>query len=69
VTDDKYGALRGHVAAGSGKSVDPILHREPPLLKTVAKRWAILKIKEGLAYLSLDLVYDLINGIISKTFS
>jgi hypothetical protein len=22
-----------HVAAGSGKSADPILHREPPLLK------------------------------------
>jgi hypothetical protein len=40
VTDDEYGALLRHeceffwpVAAGSGKSADPILHREDPLLK------------------------------------
>jgi hypothetical protein len=40
VTDNECGALLKHVhefcwrkAAGSGKSVDPILGREPPLLK------------------------------------
>jgi hypothetical protein len=60
VTEDKYGALLRHVyefcwhvAAGSAKSADPILHREPPLLKD--RGGAILKIKEGMAYLSLDL--------------
>jgi hypothetical protein len=42
------------VATGSGKSADPILHHEPPLLNIVAMRRAILKIKEGLAYLSLE---------------
>jgi hypothetical protein len=40
VTDDKHSALLRHlyefcrrVAAGSGKSADPSLRREPPLLK------------------------------------
>jgi hypothetical protein len=40
VTEDEYGALLQHVyefcwrvAAGSGKSAVPILHRETPLLK------------------------------------
>jgi hypothetical protein len=48
------------VAAASGKSADPILHRKTPLLKTVVMRRAIfLKIKEGLSYLSLDLIYHL----------
>jgi hypothetical protein len=54
VTEDKYGALLRHVyelwwcvAAGSGKSADPILHREIPFLKIIVVR-AILKIKEGL---------------------
>jgi hypothetical protein len=63
VTDDEFGALLQHVyefcwrvAVGSGKSADLILHHEPPLLMM---RWAILKINEWLAYLSLDLIYDL----------
>jgi hypothetical protein len=54
VTDDKYSALLQHlyefclhVALGSGKSSDPILHREPPLLKhRIAMGLPILKIKE-----------------------
>jgi hypothetical protein len=34
--------------AGSGNTADPILHREPHLLKhCIALRRAILKIKEG----------------------
>jgi hypothetical protein len=60
--EDEYGTLLWQVyefwwrvTAGSGKSAYPILHREPPLLK----HRAILKIKEKLAYLSLDLIYDL----------
>jgi hypothetical protein len=41
--EDEHGALLQHVyefcchlAAGSGKSVDTILHREPPLAKIIA---------------------------------
>jgi hypothetical protein len=75
MTEDEYGALLRHVyefpwrvAAGSGKSADPILHRESPLLKYhIAMRWSILKIKDGLAYLSLDLIYDL-TGKSQKLF-
>jgi hypothetical protein len=67
VTDDEYGALLRHVyelcwrvAAGSDKSADLILHRESPLLKHCSDmQRAIFKIKEGLAYLSLVLIYDL----------
>jgi hypothetical protein len=40
MTEDEYGSLprqvyefRWRLAPGSGKSADPILHREPPLLK------------------------------------
>jgi hypothetical protein len=46
-------------AAGSGKSADLILHREPLFKNIVAMRHAISKIKVGLAYFSLDLIYDL----------
>jgi hypothetical protein len=66
MTDDKYGALLQHVykffwrvAAGSGKSADHFLHCETPLFKTVVMRRAILKIKEWLERLSLDLIYHL----------
>jgi hypothetical protein len=67
MTDDEYGALLRHVyefcrraAAGSGNSGDPILHREPPFIKkNRSDATAILNITEGLAYLSLDLIYDL----------
>jgi hypothetical protein len=64
VTEDKYCAPLQYefcwrVAAASVKSADPILHREPPLLKHYRDRWANLKIKEGLVYLTLDLIYDL----------
>jgi hypothetical protein len=64
VTEDEYRPplqygirilLACTVAAASGKSADPILHRT----KIIAMLWAILKIKEGLAYLSLDLSYHL----------
>jgi hypothetical protein len=68
--EDEYGALLRQVyefcwrvAAGSRKSADPILDREPPLLKNRALQWAILKIKEGLEYLSLDLIYDLKDNL------
>jgi hypothetical protein len=47
-----------HVAAASGKSADPILHCEPPLLKHRSDAMGEFKIK-GLAYLSLDIIYDL----------
>jgi hypothetical protein len=40
MTEDKYGSLLRHIyefcwrfAAGSGKSADPILHREAPRFK------------------------------------
>jgi hypothetical protein len=63
VTEDEYGALLQHdyifcwrEVAGSGKSADPILHREPPLLKHRSHAMGDFK---GLAYLSLDLTYDL----------
>jgi hypothetical protein len=50
----------GHAAVGSGKSGDPILHREPSHFKKIlAMRRAILKITEGCVYISLDLIYDL----------
>jgi hypothetical protein len=44
---------------GSGKSASYFLHRETPLLKIRCDATDILKIKEGLAYLSLDLIYHL----------
>jgi hypothetical protein len=66
VTDNEYVALLRHVyqfcwrvAAGSGKLADPILHHEPPLLKHCTDATGTLNIKEGLAYFSLDLIYDL----------
>jgi hypothetical protein len=68
VTGDEYCTLLRHiykffwrVAAGSGKSADPILHHAPPLLNIVAMRGENLKIKEVLAYLSLDLIS---NGVV-----
>jgi hypothetical protein len=64
--EDEYSDLLEHVcefrwrvADGSGKSADPILHCEPPLLKHQSNVMDDLKIKEGLTYLSLDLIYDL----------
>jgi hypothetical protein len=43
-------------ATNSGKSADPILHRGSPFFnKIIAIARAILKMKEVLAYLSLDL--------------
>jgi hypothetical protein len=47
------------VAAASGKSADPILHSKTPLLKNRSDAMGDLKIKEGLAYLNLDLSYHL----------
>jgi hypothetical protein len=47
------------VAAASGKSADPILHHETPLLKHSSDAMGEFKNKEGLAFLSLDLIYDL----------
>jgi hypothetical protein len=47
----------GRETGGSGKLADPVLHREPSHTKILAMRRAILKIKAGLAYLSLDLTY------------
>jgi hypothetical protein len=67
-TDDAYCALLrqvrankicGRAAGGAGKSGEPILNRGTLTLKIVAMRRAILKMKEGLAHLSLDLIYDL----------
>jgi hypothetical protein len=43
-------------AANSGKSADPILYWESPLLKNRSDETAILKIKE---LLILDLIYHL----------
>jgi hypothetical protein len=62
------------VAAVSGQSVDPILHREPPLfLNDLGNAMVnfILNIKKGLAYLCLDLQEYTVQykGIISKTLS
>jgi hypothetical protein len=47
-------------SANSGKSADPIWQRDSSHFKIcIAMRRAILKIKKGLAYLSLDLICDL----------
>jgi hypothetical protein len=53
MTEDEYSALLRHVyvfcwrvAAGSGKSADPILHHEPPVLKHRSDAMGDLKIKE-----------------------
>jgi hypothetical protein len=52
-----------NVAAGSGKSSDLILHHEPPLLKHRSDATGdFLKIKEGLAYLSLDIQIHALKG-------
>jgi hypothetical protein len=63
MTDDKYGARLRHiyefcwrVAAGSGKSADIILHREPPLLKHRSDATGHFKTKNKF---SLDMIYDL----------
>jgi hypothetical protein len=44
---------------GSSKSVDPIYIESPLTLKILVMQQAILKSKEGLAHLSLDLISDL----------
>jgi hypothetical protein len=66
LTEDECGALLQHVyefagilAAGSVNSANPIFHSKPLFLNIVTMQWAKIKIKEGLAYLSLDLIYDL----------
>jgi hypothetical protein len=62
VTEDDYGALLRHVyefggLAGSGKTSDPVSHREPHK-KNRNDATGDLKNK-GLVYLSSDLLYDL----------
>jgi hypothetical protein len=46
-----------HVAEGSGKSADLILHCEPAFLKHRNDAMCDLKIKEGWAYLGFELIY------------
>jgi hypothetical protein len=44
---------------GSGKSADPILHREPSLSKHRSDAMGDIKNQRRVEYLSLYLIYDL----------